>query len=598
MCFISAQGGVRRELEDLRKESEEKEEEPQNMPEMVLPGVYIEVRAEGLIAPGRVTVGNIGIVGTASKGKVGESTLLGSYTEALQTFGPYDAIEVGKNELTLVRSLELAYSGGATTVYAVRVEAKAAPAAAATFKVAGEGAAPNVCAHLKGKTPGTWGNELSINVWDADANAGALIENEAVPVTNPATPFNLSRTPLSVNRVRVERVATGAVQFFTPVTTAPNSGQVKIDTKTLTFFAGEEPVKSAAGDGDKLFVTYALGADKSRKVTIKYRETSEIYTVADGKHLHDLVAVSVLVEPNNTGLDNPALLPAKSASAFEFTLFGKAGNTPGTDGASAADTDYATGLDLLTKEPVHLVVAAGQGWKDVGNELASHVNNASTDLMKGERIAIVGTGKSENIVKDGHTLASDRIVLVAPGIKVTDSAATPPKEVNLPGAYSAAVIAGMLSALDAHISLTNKPVPVGDLDIRWLADKLKRLVEDRVLVIEARAGSGIRVVKGITTDDGAFRQITTRRIVDFARYAVRSASQPYIGRLNNERVRAALQATVTSALQEMLDNEMLTAYTVEVTATRADEIKGIANVTIGLQPTFSIDFIKVTMILS
>ena len=35
------------------------------MAEMVLPGVYIEERPEALIVAGPITVGNIGIVGTA-----------------------------------------------------------------------------------------------------------------------------------------------------------------------------------------------------------------------------------------------------------------------------------------------------------------------------------------------------------------------------------------------------------------------------------------------------------------------------------------------------------------------------------------------------
>jgi hypothetical protein len=63
-------------------------------------------------------------------------------------------------------------------------------------------------------------------------------------------------------------------------------------------------------------------------------------------------------------------------------------------------------------------------------------------------------------------------------------------------------------------------------------------------------------------------------------------------------VRAALKSTIQSFLQEMLDDEMLVKFDVDVFASRADEIKGIANVTILLQPTFSIDFIKVTMFLS
>jgi hypothetical protein len=47
----------------------------------------------------------------------------------------------------------------------------------------------------------------------------------------------------------------------------------------------------------------------------------------------------------------------------------------------------------------------------------------------------------------------------------------------------------------------------------------------------------------------------------------------------------------------MVDDEMLISYELAVTATRDEEIKGIARVTMTLRPTFSIDFIKVTMFL-
>jgi hypothetical protein len=45
----------------------------------------------------------------------------------------------------------------------------------------------------------------------------------------------------------------------------------------------------------------------------------------------------------------------------------------------------------------------------------------------------------------------------------------------------------------------------------------------------------------------------------------------------------------------MVLNEMLVAYELDVSATRAQEINGICSVTMTLQPTFSIDFIRVTM---
>jgi hypothetical protein len=106
---------------------------------------------------------------------------------------------------------------------------------------------------------------------------------------------------------------------------------------------------------------------------------------------------------------------------------------------------------------------------------------------------------------------------------------------------------------------------------------------------------GFQVVKAITTDPGPFTQISVRRTVDFAKAGVRSGADPYIGRLNNARVRAALQATLDGFLSQMVLDEMLTGYALEVTATRDQEIRGVCQVIMTLKPTFSIDFIRVTM---
>jgi hypothetical protein len=76
---------------------------------------------------------------------------------------------------------------------------------------------------------------------------------------------------------------------------------------------------------------------------------------------------------------------------------------------------------------------------------------------------------------------------------------------------------------------------------------------------------------------------------------VRLGSNPYIGKLNNARVRAALKATLDGFLSQMVLDEMLVSYELEVSATRAQEIRGICIVTMTLRPTFSIDFIRVTM---
>lgn len=118
------------------------------------------------------------------------------------------------------------------------------------------------------------------------------------------------------------------------------------------------------------------------------------------------------------------------------------------------------------------------------------------------------------------------------------------------------------------------------------------------MVLERR--QGIRVVRGITTEmasNGPFAQVTTRRIVDQAKAGIRGASNPFIGRLNNQRVRAALRGAIDGVLTTMVQSEALIGYQLEVTATRQDEINGRAVVNAVVQPTFSIDFVAVTMLL-
>jgi hypothetical protein len=155
-------------------------------------------------------------------------------------------------------------------------------------------------------------------------------------------------------------------------------------------------------------------------------------------------------------------------------------------------------------------------------------------------------------------------------------------------------VAGLISSLAVQTSPTNKVLPgVTKLNQRYSYTDTTALVSGGVLALEDRRG--IRVVRGITTDSGAFGQITTRRITDYAKAGIRQVSNPFIGRLNNERVRKAMQGAIDGFLATMLQDEALTYYQLEVTATRQDEIAGRANVNVVMQPTFSIDYIRVTL---
>ena len=556
------------------------------MAETVLPGVSIEVRDEGLLIPLGVSVGNLGVVGTASRGPVDEPVLLGSYGEAREIFGDYDPwVDGNSSELTLVRALEQAFRHGAGAVFAVRV-ADDATLSQATYTVAAAGGAG---ATLEASSPGTWGNQIAINVSPADERGFVLEE------LSGADSVALLRTPEASarNRVRVRFLATGQTRVYRIVNAAPATGEVRITGSSLGFLAGEVTAD------DTVFVDYVVSQANSRNVTLRYGNTTEAYIVADGQHLADQISAtgtgSRLVTAD-AGADAQGLLNT-FASEDEFLEFGKAGETPGSNGEGASTTDYDGGFELLLNEPAHIMIAAGLDSTVYGTELKAHCEAASGDAHQAERIGV--TGSALNATFDqlrGHGLDSPRLIFVAPGIRSTDAASG--REVVLPGAYAAAAIAGMLSAVDPEVSLTNKAPSVDGLETRFTRPQLSQLVQARVLVLEDSRDRGIRVVKGITTaTNTAWHQITTRRIVDYAIFGVRSAGRPFIGRLNNERVRSALRTSINSFLADMVLDEMLVSYELDVTATRDQEIRGIVQVTMVLRPVFSIDFIKVTIFL-
>lgn len=265
------------------------------------------------------------------------------------------------------------------------------------------------------------------------------------------------------------------------------------------------------------------------------------------------------------------------------------------DPDTAGVSDYTAAFLELIKDDVNIVIAPELSTDDamtVLNSLLETAENNGKDL-----IAVVGSDTVEPDAIAGQVVANDRIILTAPGVRVYDAAAK--DNVALDGRYSAAAVAGLLSTLTPQSSPTNKVLAgVTKLADRFSYGETKDLVNGGVLVLEER--QGVRVVRGVTTemaDNGPFKQITTRRITDFAKAGIRQASNPFIGRLNNQRVRKALQGAIDGFLTTMVLDEALIGYSLSVTATRQDEIAGRAMVNAILQPTFSIDFVAVTLVL-
>ncbi len=470
--------------------------------EMILPGTYIEVRAEGLIGVGGIATGNIGVVGTANRGPLNTVAILGSYSEALDTFGSYDRWPgtASAPALTLTRTLEQIFKGGGSTVYAVRVANLAPGTEMKVRSISVQDSTNADLITLTATSPGTWGNDIK-----------ATLE----PAVDPKTLI----------------LVYGRNKEQYPFTTAGD-------------------LVTAINDASRIISATLAGADSAAQ---------------EG---------------------NKAKIPAKLVDV----------DTGGPDGVAATTAELATGLAGLATQTVNIVAAAGFDAKTAAGTMLAHLEATENDGR--ERIAIMGASSdvpatiaSEDVSKGWNP----RLVLVAPGIMADDAARVGErdKQVKLTASYAAALVAGRVGTLAPHISLTNKDVAADNLTRDYTRAEQKQLLNNRVMVLQKNLG--IRALKGITTDTGAFKQISVRRIVDHAKAGVRLGSNPYIGRLNNARVRAALKATLDGFLSSMVLDEMLIAYTLDVSATRAQEINGQAIVTMTLQPTFSIDFVKVIM---
>src|SRR5262245_2909105 len=158
--------------------------------ETILPGTYIEVRAEGLLPIGAIATGNVGIVGTAERGDDRIRTL-SSYQDARAAFGEpgsWDAT-LGDNNLSLVRALKLLFDNGAHTVFARRAF-NGTFAKPATYRIAAAGNTGGLT--IRAKSPGTWGNRLQIRIEEADAQL--LVPNEQLKALNGT--FTLSAPKL------------------------------------------------------------------------------------------------------------------------------------------------------------------------------------------------------------------------------------------------------------------------------------------------------------------------------------------------------------------------------------------------------------------
>lgn len=551
--------------------------------ETILPGTYVEVRAEGLLAGGLISTGNVGIIGTAEMGD-SEVATLSSFEEARAKYGDagrWDRAAGSQGNVHLVRALQYLFANGARTVFAQRVYDEAS-AKSATLSLANDANAPILS--LRAKTPGAWGNRLEIRVEEAQApdqvdDESVVRSNGSIHLTADAVVAPTADRP-NVGSISV--VDQGVTKRFLLQETAPSAQIVKVDPgdRSLSFAT----VPSAGAD---IRASYWVPANKLRRVTLRFGNVQEVYTVPSVAYLvqrlKDPATPSKLVDV----VETPGVGLPKTTTGFAAFSGGENGTVP-------LDR-FRTALDKLIEQDVQLLLVVGRPFSEIKSAILGHVE--ATENLGRERIAVVGADSSDvaKVTENVGDVADKRVVLVTPGVKEKDPDTGQLQ--TLPPYYAAAAVAGKLASLSPHISLTNKTLAgIESLAADYRYGELTTLVKGRVLALQRK--NGTRVVRGITTDDGAFQQISIRRVIDYTKEGTRQRCNQFIGLLNNSRVRENLRTTLDGFLADLKLREFLTSYKLTVTATRPQEIRGEVLVTMDLQPTFSIDYIRVIMNLS
>lgn len=131
-----------------------------------------------------------------------------------------------------------------------------------------------------------------------------------------------------------------------------------------------------------------------------------------------------------------------------------------------------------------------------------------------------------------------------------------------------------------------------------MAETLPGAIEVRpeAVIVPSPVTVGIIGIVG-TASEGDVNKVELHDSYMIAKAGVRAVAEPYVGMLDDDRVRKALKGSINGFLAEMVSDEMLISYELDVAGMGDEGIRGICRVTMTLRPTFSIDFIKVVMFL-
>jgi len=351
-------------------------------------------------------------------------------------------------------------------------------------------------------------------------------------------------------------------------------------TPAITFTA---IYKGTYGNNLTVAVTANSGTPANRDVAITDGIVTEYYqNLASNDAIVTACAVSNLVTVTKL---TSSLVDAVTATPL----------TGGLDGDTTATSDYSVTLSDWETENVDVMLFAGQTDATLNAALKTHCVSMANNNKP--RICVVGGLNSLTVAQHATaagTLNSNRAIYTAPGIIKVRADGT---EETLHGGFTACAVAGMIASRNVNESTTNQTIAgIADLYEYYNDAEIRELILGGVCV--ARQFNAFEIAKDVTTaTSGAFITVPIRREVDYAISGIRDIGSEYLGRLNIANVRAALNGSLNAFLKQLVVNNIIEDYTVDVHASRDDEIAGRAVVDVRLAPVYSLYYIDCVIFL-
>jgi len=257
------------------------------------------------------------------------------------------------------------------------------------------------------------------------------------------------------------------------------------------------------------------------------------------------------------------------------------------DESSDYDIDYTYGdydsaiTDVVKKVPRIVTVLTEN--ETVANSLLTELNTYDSDFefMHG----VVGAEPEVDAATYSDNLDDRRLSIVAPSRGWLDSAET--DQVRTIGA-----VGGRASGKPLGDSMTYEPLQgIVSLNTQYTNSELGTLIDSQVMPL--RQSGGIDIVKDMTTStDVRFERLYASEIIDEATEISHEISQQFIGNANTEDNRLLLRESHTTSYNELLEDQLLEDFLVNVSKGANDfEV----DIDIGLDVIGVIDTVDVTI---